>query len=55
MQLCDKCETVFRVLCLNYDYLLLNQEDWYMDSRNSSTIHISIVEVHDQTKYMCTL
>ena len=43
------------VLFLNTDYLFIGQEYLYMDIWHSNTIHISSVEVHDQTEDMCTL
>ena len=55
VQWCDKCETILKVLFLNTDYLFLGQEDLYMYSQHSITIHISSVAVHDQTEDMRTL
>ena len=42
----DKCDTVFRVLYMNTDYLFLCKEDLYMDSHQKTIIQISSVEVN---------
>ena len=55
VELCDKFETVLGVLCLNYGYLFLGQEDLYMDSQHSTQIHIYSLGVHDHTEDMCKL
>ena len=55
MQLCDNCETILRMLSLNYHYLFLVQENLSIESRHITAIHIYSVEVHDKTEDMCTL